>query len=75
MFQFTDNYPHLPKCIPTLKMKLSQSDIGYPLICRVERILKKSVGTVNFAPEFREQEFKPPPHYFSKTQYFSFKTS
>jgi len=56
-------------------MKLSQSDIGYPLICRVERILKKSVGTVNFAPEFREQEFKPPPHYFSKTQYFSFKTS
>ena len=60
MFQFTDNYTHLPKCTPTLKMKLSQSDNGYSLIFRVERIFKKSVRTLNFVPELRWQEFKPP---------------
>jgi hypothetical protein len=41
-------------------MKLSQSDIGYLLICMVKMILKKPVRALNFVPEFKWREFKPP---------------
>ena len=64
---------HLPKCIPKLKIKLSQSHIEYPLTCRVERNKNKISQNPNFVPEFRWQEFKPPPVF--QDRIFLFRSS